>query len=485
LLDAASSELDFAGGEGTLSAGTATIAIDFNGNLIAQSGQNGPYSIRHVTIACGDARMTSSDEFATPAISASQFRNIPQGISITLAPTSTSVVAGAETQVEATVTGSGGFSGLTEFAISGLPGTFSSYFDPYPRLAGNGTLTLVMSVPAGTAAGSYPFTVTGTSGALVSSANGTLIVTVPGFTLTGNPTTLRVAPGSQVSGTITIARLSGFTGAVSLSTSGVPSGANAGLLPSTVGSAETTSVLTIQASSATAAGTYPVTITGTNGPLMANTVLTVVAQASRLAFSAMAPVFLATGCCGEASEYWDNQELITNPWLGDRGTIRRRFLERKVPYRDHQGNQPITGSIKDGAEKLKSWIPSYASSFGHKWVHIVAHSKGGLNSRHLLSAGWLEGMGVGVRSLITMNTPHFGSLGGDIMEEVYYKKHSVEFNEGLWDNEVLNKVVRQRAETEGEYKTQKDLTQASLRTFNREHGGSRQTIRRLDRATGK
>ncbi|MGE5323615.1 MAG: hypothetical protein ACM3SW_12160 [Actinomycetota bacterium] len=86
----------------------------------------------------------------------------------------------------------------------------------------------------------------------------------PNFSLSASPTSLSVTQGSSGSSTITITPSGGFTGSVTLSASGLPSGVTAsfGTNPAT-----SSSVLTLTASSTATTGTATVTITGTSGSL--------------------------------------------------------------------------------------------------------------------------------------------------------------------------------------------------------------------------
>ncbi len=84
------------------------------------------------------------------------------------------------------------------------------------------------------------------------------------YTLSASPTSVTVAQGGSGTSTITVNPTNGFTGSVSLSASGLPSGVTASFNPaSTTG----TSTLTLTASSTATTGTATVTITGTSGSL--------------------------------------------------------------------------------------------------------------------------------------------------------------------------------------------------------------------------
>jgi subtilase family serine protease len=94
----------------------------------------------------------------------------------------------------------------------------------------------------------------------------------PGFTLSDSPSSLTITQGGPGgTSTITVHPFGGFTGSVSLSASGLPSGVTAVFNPT---STTSTSVLTLTASSTATTGTATVTIKGTSGSLTATTTLT-------------------------------------------------------------------------------------------------------------------------------------------------------------------------------------------------------------------
>jgi subtilase family serine protease len=97
-----------------------------------------------------------------------------------------------------------------------------------------------------------------------------LINTLAGkfFTLTPNPFIVSVAQGGSNTGTITVATVNGFTGGVTLSASGLPSGVSASFNPNP---ATTSSTLTLTASAGTAAGETTIFVKGTSGSLSTET----------------------------------------------------------------------------------------------------------------------------------------------------------------------------------------------------------------------
>jgi subtilase family serine protease len=92
----------------------------------------------------------------------------------------------------------------------------------------------------------------------------------PNFTLSASPNSLTITQGGTGTSTITITPEDGFSGSVTLSATGTPSGVTAGFSPNPTTS---TSTLTLTASATAATGTVTVTITGTSGSLTNSTTL--------------------------------------------------------------------------------------------------------------------------------------------------------------------------------------------------------------------
>jgi hypothetical protein len=201
--------------------------------------------------------------------------------SISASPSSQTVTAGASASYTATVGAVNGFTGTVNLSVSGLPSGTTASFNP-TSVAGSGNSTLSVSTSSTTAAGTYTLTITGTSGALTHSATVTLVVTAvatPDFTISATPSSQTVTAGSGSSYTTTVTAMNGFTGTVSLSVSGLPTGATGSFNPTSVaGSGNST--LSVSTSSTTPAGTYTLTITGTSGSLTHSTAVTLVVNAA-------------------------------------------------------------------------------------------------------------------------------------------------------------------------------------------------------------
>jgi uncharacterized cupredoxin-like copper-binding protein len=197
-----------------------------------------------------------------------QITNAPptSDFSVTATPSSQNVAPGKSTSYTVNVTPSGGFTGSVSFSVAGLPSGATSSFAP-SSVSGSGSSTMTVSASSSTPAGTYPLTITATSGSLTHTAQVNLTVaTTPDFSVTATPSSQNLAPGKSTSYTVNVTPSGGFTGSVSFSVAGLPSGATSSFAPGSV-SGSGSSTLTVNASTSTAAGTYPLTITATSGTL--------------------------------------------------------------------------------------------------------------------------------------------------------------------------------------------------------------------------
>jgi hypothetical protein len=100
-------------------------------------------------------------------------------------------------------------------------------------------------------------------------------MSVPNFTVTANPTGVSVMQGSQGTSTINTTISGVFNSAITLSTSGVPTGTTVSFSPNPIGAPGSgSSTMTITVGSNTAMGTYPITVTGDGGGIERTTTVT-------------------------------------------------------------------------------------------------------------------------------------------------------------------------------------------------------------------
>jgi len=89
--------------------------------------------------------------------------------------------------------------------------------------------------------------------------------------------------------------------------------------------------------------------------------------------------------------------------------VTKAFQQGRIQY--DNSISMVTNTIVNHGNQLKDLIPAKAKEFGADWVHLVAHSKGGLDSRQFLASTIPPTLGV--LSLTTLSTPHHGSPGAD------------------------------------------------------------------------
>jgi triacylglycerol lipase len=102
-------------------------------------------------------------------------------------------------------------------------------------------------------------------------------------------------------------------------------------------------------------------------------------------------------------------DFFFNSW----GRIPRTLRENGVEV--FFGDTDAWGSIESNAGLLKTAIDKVLEETGKEKVNIIAHSKGGLDSRYFI---WKYGYGDRVASLTTISTPHHGSVVADKVQEL-------------------------------------------------------------------
>jgi triacylglycerol lipase len=97
---------------------------------------------------------------------------------------------------------------------------------------------------------------------------------------------------------------------------------------------------------------------------------------------------------------------IVNFW----GRIPNKLQENNIKV--FFGNTDAWGSYESNAELLKAAIDKILDETNSEKVNIIAHSKGGIDSRYLI---WKYDYGDKVASLTTISTPHHGAEIADLI----------------------------------------------------------------------
>ena len=228
--------------------GSSTLTVATTGNT--------PAGVYNLTV-------TASDGVSSLSVPLTLVVNPAGDFSLSVSPSSQTVIQGQNIGYGVTVSSSGGFKDIVAMSISGLPAGTAATFNP-GSVQGSGLSSLSITTSTSTPAGTYVFTVTGTSGPLVHTTTGTLVVIAPDFSVSATPSSQPVQNGQSVNYSVTLTPVNGYAGTVNFSVSGLPSGVTALFSPASLTTSGTTT-LSVAADGTAVPGTYSLVITGTDG----------------------------------------------------------------------------------------------------------------------------------------------------------------------------------------------------------------------------
>ncbi|MDL2295891.1 triacylglycerol lipase [Lachnospiraceae bacterium OttesenSCG-928-E19] len=128
--------------------------------------------------------------------------------------------------------------------------------------------------------------------------------------------------------------------------------------------------------------------------------------------------------------------------------------------RVYYGKQESALAIESSGRELCTQIEQILEETGAERLNIIAHSKGGLDSRYAIS---MCGMADKIASLTTINTPHLGCKWADILLD----KLPPTLVNGVAKN--YNRMFKRLGDAEPDFLgAVKDLTEQRLREFNHE-----------------
>ncbi len=247
----------------SVTGGNGVSTLTFTATASATVGQT------NITVTGASGSLTHSISVPLNVVGKPEF-------SISVSPTSLMIPLNGSSTATATVTSLFGFTGTVSFSSSGVPSGVILNFGP-SSVNGSGTSNININVQSGATQGTFPISITGTSGSLVHSATLTLTVGsggIPDYSLAATPNSFTVNRGASGTSNIAITRLNGFASAVAFTASGLPTGVTASFNPQTTTTTGNSSVLTLTASSTATLGVVTVTVSGTGGGLTRTTTLT-------------------------------------------------------------------------------------------------------------------------------------------------------------------------------------------------------------------
>jgi subtilisin family serine protease len=212
------------------------------------------------------------------ALAAYQWLSSTPDFGVVVSPSSVTTAPGGTATYDVSVQSVNGFAGDVSLQLGGLSSSEAAWsFDPPLVPGGSGASRLTVTASATIAPGTYPLTITGTSGSTSHAATAALAVPAPpDFSLAATPSSRSVTAGGGAAYTVAVGSMNGFAGDVALSLGGLPTGVGSAAFAPAVVAGAGSSQLTVTTSAAAPAGTYTLTVTGTSGLLVHSASLTLV-----------------------------------------------------------------------------------------------------------------------------------------------------------------------------------------------------------------
>lgn len=241
---------------------TSSVSAGGSAVLTVVTGGNTPAGTFNLTVHGVDPTT-----FVSHDLSLTLVVNRPTDFQLVAAPTSRTVVRGTATSFSLTVVAKLGFTGSANLVVEGGNSQVTGSLDT-SSVAADGSATLTVNTAPDTTPGIVWFKITATSGSIVKATRVSVNVTLPpDFWLSATPATQTIRRGESTTYGVTVNPQRGFSDAVNLSVSGLPSGATATFEPATVTGSGSTQ-LTVATAPETPAGTYTLTISGANTSLV-------------------------------------------------------------------------------------------------------------------------------------------------------------------------------------------------------------------------
>ncbi|MFN0166066.1 MAG: beta strand repeat-containing protein [Bryobacteraceae bacterium] len=196
----------------------------------------------------------------------------------------------------------------------------------------------------------------------------------PDFNISASPASQSVNRGSSTNYTVTVSPITGFTGTVNLSVSGLPAGASATFTPASVPGSGT-STMQVVLDNTTPAGSHTLTVTGTSGTLAHSTPVTMVVMVPVAASAA----FVTTDTATQGS------------WKGVYGAAGYSIAGDATSY-------PAFAQVTFTGQSLATWTPST--------LDVRALQKAAPTATDRIAATWTSGTSYSIEVNLTDGNPH-------------------------------------------------------------------------------
>lgn len=197
--------------------------------------------------------------------------------------------------------------------------------------------------------------------------------------------------------------------------------------------------------------------------------------AAQFLIDALYPVVMVHGnnSCGD---FFAGDWLCNGNRIPDNEWFIKPFVDKKIPF-DYSINMPTQTIAKHAEWLLKGnpaagmrSLPDIAKEWGAKHVHVIAHSKGGLDMREFLTlipTNSAPGE-FAVLTLTTLSSPHLGSVGADYQVHAETLSRKEILASGSLNGDVLIRAAI--AQHLGTDDGTLDLRVSAVRKFNDRNG---------------
>jgi pimeloyl-ACP methyl ester carboxylesterase len=286
-----------------------------------------------------------------------------------MSTTAVTIAAGQASTVNETITPLNGFNGMVTFSWfnpawpTGLTANFVS------ANPASGGISITFNAASYTPAGTYQFTLGGTSGTLVHGVAASVTVTrTVDFSVIATPASQTVGQGGSATSTISVN--GAYNGIVSLAAARLPSGVAYTFNPASLNGSGATA-LTITTDSSTPIGTYGILISATAGSIVRSTVLNL----------EVAPISPAEMKKPGLGTYFGPGSVVPFQWKSGVGVSQLRLSLGSTQGASDYGTAPYgaatPGSLVDAPITLPGTVQSQAL-----WVTLSSQIAGNWQNRY-------------------------------------------------------------------------------------------------------
>ncbi len=169
-------------------------------------------------------------------------------LSLSTSSSTLTLPTGQSIQTTITSTAASTLKSAVALTVTGAPTGVTATFTPASIASpGSGTATLKLTAATTVPAGTYTLTVTGTGGSQTAKLSITVTVVVPTFSFTTGAVAATVIPGNATQFAVTATPSNGFSSALSLTITGLPTGVTSTFAPTSIAAAGGNSNLTLTA----------------------------------------------------------------------------------------------------------------------------------------------------------------------------------------------------------------------------------------------